>query len=654
MLDGLKIFDLSNKLIVGERGVSNVRHVICAWGRILLVQGDGVIVVLDELPLNSKLQALFRRNCHGIALRIAQAEGADASILSSIHQQFGDHLYNDKRDHEGAMKQYIKTIGHLEPSYVIRKYLDAQRIQQLTLYLEQLHEKQLAIADHTTLLLNCYTKLKDVEKLNSFIGVGVGHENGHPMDKPKIKFDVETAVKVLRMAGYYSHALAIAKSANEPHWYVDILLEDLGNYDEGIKFVFSLPRKQAADVFKKYGKVLVTHKTRDSTGCLMKLCVPEKDETRKSKDPENEFEASVADFSHLYADKPEALEKLCEFVFNIYQGLSLPPPGESHLYHTLIELYLSESARFLQQQDPGADPPLERGSSNGDHGQDWDPEDKRSRALALLKQGWSPGEDCKYDAEHMLVFCRMHQFKDGLVFLYERKGLLREVLQVYIHSKDYNGIISACEKYGDSLSGGDPLLWSEALQYFAKNDEDCTVQIKEVLKHIEKEDVLPPLVVLQTLSQNPRLKLKIVKDYIAKQINRDSRSIQQDRTEIAQLQEESETLKKRIHELKTEPQVFNRSMDERTKQMLELPAVHFLCKHSYNLKTIEDTPNECPICIPKYRDTLRIRRDMKAGALHQDQFFMELKGKKDGFAVVAKWFGRGMLNVKTPALDIID
>ena len=26
-----------------------------------------------------------------------------------------------KGDHDGAIKQYIKTIGHLEPSYVIRK-----------------------------------------------------------------------------------------------------------------------------------------------------------------------------------------------------------------------------------------------------------------------------------------------------------------------------------------------------------------------------------------------------------------------------------------------------------------------------------------------------------------------------------------------------
>jgi hypothetical protein len=58
------------------------------------------------------------------------------------------------------MAQYIRTIGQLEPSYVIQKFLDAQRIHNLTHYLEKLHEKGLATADHTTLLLNCYTKLK--------------------------------------------------------------------------------------------------------------------------------------------------------------------------------------------------------------------------------------------------------------------------------------------------------------------------------------------------------------------------------------------------------------------------------------------------------------------------------------------------------------
>jgi len=49
------------------------------------------------------------------------------------------------------------------------QFLDAQRIHNLASYLETLHEKGLANEDHTTLLLNCFTKLKDVENLNKFI-----------------------------------------------------------------------------------------------------------------------------------------------------------------------------------------------------------------------------------------------------------------------------------------------------------------------------------------------------------------------------------------------------------------------------------------------------------------------------------------------------
>lgn len=82
-----------------------------------------------------------------------------------------------------------------------RRFLDAQRIHNLTSYLELLHDKVwkggwaialawqdsafqhvsarfpflnpmllqgLASADHTTLLLNCYTRLKDVAKLDAF------------------------------------------------------------------------------------------------------------------------------------------------------------------------------------------------------------------------------------------------------------------------------------------------------------------------------------------------------------------------------------------------------------------------------------------------------------------------------------------------------
>ena len=78
---------------------------------------------------------------------------------------------HNKGDNAAAIENYIKTIGHLEPSYVIRRFLDAHKIQYLTNYLQALHTdgKGLANEDHTILLLNCYTKLKNTKELDEFI-----------------------------------------------------------------------------------------------------------------------------------------------------------------------------------------------------------------------------------------------------------------------------------------------------------------------------------------------------------------------------------------------------------------------------------------------------------------------------------------------------
>lgn len=69
---------------------------------------------------------------------------------------------------------------------------------------------------------------------------------------------------------------------------------------------------------------------------------------------------------------------------------------------------------------------------------------------------------------------------------------------------------------------------------------------------MERHEILPPLVVLQTVMKNSNLKLKVVKDYIAKQLQKDSKSIQEDRKEIARLQQETAEMRHRIEELKTE------------------------------------------------------------------------------------------------------
>ena len=66
--------------------------------------------------------------------------------------------------------------------------------------------QKLAGADHTTLLLNCYTKLKDVSKLDAFLR-GSGAAEG----SSSLPFDAETAVKVNALPGQHCSTPALCR-----------------------------------------------------------------------------------------------------------------------------------------------------------------------------------------------------------------------------------------------------------------------------------------------------------------------------------------------------------------------------------------------------------------------------------------------------------
>ena len=133
------------------------------------------------------------------------------------------------------MEQYLQTIDKnstIEPSYVIRRFLDAQKIKNLTEYLARLHRYGQPTSDHTTLLLNCYTKLKDSSKLNEFINID---ENNNSSKANQYNFDVSTAIRVCREAGLLQHARSLAKQNNEHQIYLDILLEEAAQSQRGLE-----------------------------------------------------------------------------------------------------------------------------------------------------------------------------------------------------------------------------------------------------------------------------------------------------------------------------------------------------------------------------------------------------------------------------------
>lgn len=107
-------------------------------------------------------------------------------------------------------------------------------------YLEELH-KSVANADHTTLLLNCYTKLlsstpsgdaKDAlkQKLQRFIRGEMAADDagssGADRDARELKFDVEAAINALRAAGYYDEALFLARKHSKHENFLRLQLYD--------------------------------------------------------------------------------------------------------------------------------------------------------------------------------------------------------------------------------------------------------------------------------------------------------------------------------------------------------------------------------------------------------------------------------------------
>lgn len=535
------IYDLKNRLIAHSVVVKEVSHMLCEWGSIILIMHDKSALCIGEKDMESKLDMLFKKNLYSVAINLVQSQQADAAATAEVLRKYGDHLYG-KQEFDDSMAQYIHTIGHLEPSYVIQKFLDAQRIYNLTNYLEKLHEKGLASKDHTTLLLNCYTKLKDVEKLNVFIKSedGAGEH----------KFDVETAIRVCRAANYHEHAMYVAKKAGRHEWYLKILLEDLGRYEEALQYISSLEPSQAGVTVKEYGKILIEHKPVETVEILMRLCTEEGESSKRGalNGAYISMLPSPVDFLNIFVHHQESLMNFLEKYINKVKD----SPAQVEIHNTLLELYLSSNLDFpsMSQTNIGENGSHEavasvpRAKSNGklmperkDLNIEKDRQERLQKGLHLLKSAWpSDQEHPLYDVDLVIILCEMNAFKEGLLYLYEKLKLYKEVIACYMQAHDHEGLIACCKRLGDSGKGGDPSLWADLLKYFGELGEDCSKEVKEVLTYIERDDILPPIMVLQTLSRNPCLTLSVIKDYIARKLDQESKLIEEDRRMIDKYQ----------------------------------------------------------------------------------------------------------------------
>ncbi|KAG1669413.1 Vacuolar protein sorting-associated protein 11 [Nymphon striatum] len=651
-----------------------VADVVSEWGSLYVIGIDRKLYNLQEKDTQSKLDVLFRKNLYTLAISVAKSRQYDEEGLIDIFRQYGDHLYM-KGDHDGAINQYIKTIGKLEPSYVIRKFLDAQRIHNLTAYLQALHKKSLANEDHTTLLLNCYTKLKDHSKLDEFI-----------MTKDReVDFDVEIAIKVCRQAGFYTHALYLAERHQQHEWYLKIQLEDHQDYMCALSYISKL------DFYEEPEK---------TTELLKSLCTDYKPSNRA--EPELPKRAQAEDFIHIFVNNSKKLTDFLEHMVKVHSDC------KSYAYNTLLELYLLNYKTSLDVTEK---------------------EIQEKKIMNLLKNS-----EAECDIDQALVLCQMNFFKPGVLLLYEKakfeqnsnlwvealtrfakteddtkKYLCKYIEDLFVitmtisdsdnsdveyepmesdnetidsyesddvlseHEDDsvmlsdswkriadifsdcrpnslpelvrnFSGINPAlnCNANNSILENFKKFITNDVINYLVKNDSKknrnarsagaTQVVLKGLSKkliflnsflNIEKKKLLSPLMVIETLSNSNTVTLAAVKEYMIRHLNEENDQITEDERMIQQYRDETIKIRQQNHDIKTR------------------------CFESYSAEC--DT--ECPLCLPENRKVLDIIRAQEQVRDLHEQFHHQLERAEDSFSVVADYFGRGVFNKVTLITD---
>ncbi|EPE07725.1 vacuolar membrane protein [Ophiostoma piceae UAMH 11346] len=694
-----------------ETLLSPVKAIFNLWGGLCVLTLDGKVRSYKEKTLQQRLDMLYQRNLYHLAIELARKSGLDAKQQNIIFRKFGDYLYQ-KGSYDEAMVQYIKAIDSTEPSQVIRKFLDTQRIHNLIEYLEELHEHHRATADHTTLLLNCYAKLKDIDKLEKFIK--------SPGD---LKFDLDTAISMCRQGGYYEQAVYLAKQHSENDLVVDILVEDAKQYDDALDFIWHLDPETTYASLMRYARVLIEHCPKDTTQLFIdyytgkynpKLEVPTAAGVAAATEaagaggfaygavsglaglitlpyygssgtatpgeaaPTSATTAAAA-AAATAADPTQAAPYLAyksprprtafssfidhpdEFIVFLEALLKnkekLSDADRTDLYTTLFEMYLQKSSEKKGEQ----------------HREAWE-----AKAKTLInQQGTGVGNDdapVPIEKANVLLLSHLSNFRDGTTLVKEQAGLLFDIFRSYTSAKDTRGALKALHKYGPE----EPKLYTAALSYLTSSaqvlDEAGPDELSAVLQRIHSDGLMAPLQVVQTLSQNPVATMGMLKPYLQETIERERREIAANQRRIASFRQETEQRRTELADLEAKPAIFQATRCSQCALPLELPVVHFMCKHSFHQRCLKSDGSgagragsggisrvssptsfhsesyggaspatECPLCAQDNATVRAIRRQQEEYATRHDLFKAELGNSDDRFSTVADWFQRGVM-----------
>lgn len=484
--DAIDIYDTNNKLVAfhlllspGHRALRSVgvttapkqiigNNIRGGLSSAIVLTSGGSIVTCTEKITAEKVALLVQKNLYSAAISVAFADPSyPSSDISSLFRRHAEYLYR-KGDFSAAMDQYIYTIGSLESSHVIFRYLDAPKIGLLAKYLEALKSRGMATSVHFELLKTCYLKLNDsqmADKISAFIS--------KTMDSASC------------------NAL-ISNLLNTPM--------------EALATICTFEAPQAAEALKTYGTVLAKALPKETAGIVISLCdgvySPSSfAEVGQNRQPLSLLEEShetstgevtcdmypVSDFSSAFLENPKILRVILAHCQKFKRNMD-----HAHK-RMLLELTLEDWNAAKRSGD------LDRENN------------RRESAKALLSDFHMLSDIGEYEA---LVIVEEQNFDEGIIMMYEKLQMTQLLLEKYAEDGSYKArrkMLAMCRS--------DPELLADVLGFFIQkatkempigvDDEsinsesslgDLLDDIKEGLSLARSQNVLPPVRVARILA----------------------------------------------------------------------------------------------------------------------------------------------------------
>jgi len=249
-----------------------------------------------------------------------------------------------------------------------------------------------------------------------------------------------------------------------------------------------------------------------------------------------------------------------------------------------------------------------------------------------------------YDINQALVVCQLYNFAAGLLFLYEKNGMFNRILQHHMDNKDYDAILKTCLKYDSQ----DLNIWTNALKYFSKQEDiRCKEYLIQTLSAVEKYNLLPPIIVIKTISQNSTITFDTIKDYLVNRLKKEEKEIENDQETVNKYHKVSMDMKNKINQLQFSPLIFQANKCEYCGSELDFPSVHCLCSHSFHAECFENhsIDDRCPTCTIENSNWISlINQTQESKENLHESFHKQLERTNDKFEVIAEFLGKGLFN----------